>query len=186
MQLCEPVEEFSCYTQARFADTVTLNRALLEGFLQTQAAAETRRDHFFAGRYENIYISEQQLPQLAVIRGHIVALAARLLGRDVSQLRYGAWFNAMQPGDVTEPHQHDDYDELLSAVYYIQCSEHSGALQLMPQGASEILVAPQPGHCILFSPRLEHAVTQNRSQSLRLSLGMNIGVAGHLVRDPAD
>jgi len=171
------VETTPLYSLARFTDVDSLNQDLLSGFSAAQNAPDTRKDHFFAGRYENIYVSSTQCPALKILRQHILACATDLLGKPQSVLRYGAWFNAMQPGDVTEAHHHDDFDEVISAVYYIQCAPQCGDLILLPDGDAAVHIEPQVGNTVFFSPALEHAVAQNRSQQLRLSVGINIGMS---------
>ena len=80
----------------------------------------------------------------------------------------------MNPGDKTTQHQHDDDDELLSAVYYVQVTDNSGTLQL---GKGPILtqVTPQEGLFVFFPPNMPHEVTENLSEQCRVSLGINIG-----------
>lgn len=170
------ITHFDDYSVAEFDDYTELNRVLVDGFLACQHNATTRKNHFFGGRYENIYIDEADIPALATLRQEILACASDILGIPVSRLKYGAWFNAMAPGDATLPHSHDDYDERLSAVYYIQTDPLSGDLQLHLDADTATTISPKDGRCVFFSPSCEHAVSENRSDELRLSLGINIGV----------
>ena len=80
----------------------------------------------------------------------------------------------MRPGDITLPHSHNDDDELLSGVYYVKVPEHSGELVLY-QGNTSYGIQPAEGKLVLFSASLEHEVTRNDSQEMRLSIGMNFG-----------
>ena len=172
----DSLTHYNGYSIARFDHVMSLNQLLLQGFLDQQHATTTRKDHYFGGRYENIYIDESQIPALHVLRTHILDCAADILNLPVAQLQYGAWFNAMSPGDETQPHIHDDYDERLSAVYYIQAAPNSGNLCLALADAP-VEITPVAGYCIFFDPACEHAVSKNQSDQLRLSIGINIGHA---------
>lgn len=155
-------------------DAAALNQALYEGYLHHADADETRRSHFYEGRYENLYISREKLPEIAAILEHACQGAAQILGVDAGTLRAGLWFNAMPPGSRTLKHAHDDDDELLSAVYYVRVAEHSGNL-LLYSGNFVTQVTPQEGMFVFFPPDVQHEVTENRSNQTRLSLGINIG-----------
>jgi Rps23 Pro-64 3,4-dihydroxylase Tpa1-like proline 4-hydroxylase len=167
---------FPEYAIAEFDDFSELNRRLHDGFLQHQHATTSSKDHFFGGRFENIYIDETAIPSLSILRQAILACASDILHIPVEQLRYGAWFNAMAPGDCTLPHNHDDYDEKLSAVYYIHAEPRSGDLTLQFDTENKVTITPQAGRCVFFSPACEHHVSENLSDDLRLSIGINIGV----------
>lgn len=153
---------------------MALNKALSAGFTALADAPQSRRSHYFGGRYENIYISPEQLPAfgelLQIARGH----AADLLATTADRLKTGGWFNAMEPGQQTTLHSHDDDDEVLSAVYYITVPENSGELVLRP-AEGPIHVSPAEGSFVFFSPSIPHEVTPNKGNSLRLSIGMNFG-----------
>lgn len=162
------------YNRIHSTAAEVLNASLMEGFDALADAPETRRSHYFSGRYENIYISGEQLPAyaelLTIARGH----AATILGTQPDKLKAGGWFNAMGPGHETLMHSHDDDDEVLSAVYYVQVPPNSGELVLMgDQGP--IRVSPEVGHFVFFSSGLDHEVTKNCSDALRLSIGINFG-----------
>jgi ectoine hydroxylase-related dioxygenase (phytanoyl-CoA dioxygenase family) len=87
----------------------------------------------------------------------------------------GFWFNAMQPGDKTARHNHDEEDELLSCVYYITAPQQSGDLLLFDREET-LRVTPEAGKLVLFSPKLAHAVDENRSDQQRLSVAFNFGL----------
>ena len=97
-------------------------------------------------------------------------------GCPADSLKAGFWFNAMEAGQLTAPHHHDENDELLSAVYYIRVPENSGDLILHDEDR-KIRVQPQPGKLVMFTPDVLHEVTINHSPELRLSVGMNVGPA---------
>ncbi|WP_297528950.1 2OG-Fe(II) oxygenase [Thiohalobacter sp.] len=150
---------------------VAVNRALLAGFLAARDAPDLRRSHWLEGRYENLYVPRQRLPAIEAVLALAVRETQALLGIDFP-LRAGFWFNAMEPGQRTLPHTHDDDDELMSAVYYVQVSPGSGDLLL---GDPPARIEPRAGRMVLFPPDLPHEVTVNRSDRLRLSIGINVG-----------
>lgn len=155
-------------------ETRPLNRILLRQFLAAVDTAGVKRSHFFAGRYENLYIGLDRVPAAGAVLDRVGAWAAGILDRDAARLRRGFWFNLMEPGQRTLPHTHDDADELLSAVYYIRVPPDSGALRLRP-ASGDIVVRPREGMAVLFPPDLEHEVSENLSRERRLSIGINIG-----------
>lgn len=152
-----------------------LNERILAEFTRC-SAQPTRRSHFFHGRYENLYIDRDRMPSLAPVLDVAVRQAASLLETEPETLRYGYWFNLMQPGQVTSLHSHDEDDELLSCVYYLDVPEDSGNLVLHLSGERR-RIAPENGMFVFFSPRLEHEVGENKSDRSRLSLAINFGPA---------
>lgn len=96
-----------------------------------------------------------------------------MLDKPVHTLRSGFWFNDMQPGDVTQPHSHDD-DEWLPGVYYLKAPKYSGSL-ILCAGMKRISIPPEEGKLVLFSSSEVHEVTENKSNETRLSIGMNFG-----------
>lgn len=155
-------------------DAARINPLLVEGFALHADDADNTRTHFFRGRYENIYIAAEKLPALEPVMTQARAGAAQILAMDPDVLRVGCWFNAMAPGDVTLPHCHDEEDELLSAVYYVEVPGQCGEL-IIHDGARRIPVTPQAGMFVYFPPAVVHEVTENRSDRVRLSLGINFG-----------
>lgn len=93
---------------------------------------------------------------------------------DSERLQAGCWLNAMPPGSVTLLHSHDDDDELLSGVYYIQVPDRAGRLVLHHAGG-RVTVEPEAGKFVFFDPAIPHEVTRNESAQTRLSLGFNFG-----------
>ena len=134
-----------------------------------------RCSHYQGGRYENIYLAPDSLPGMQTILDVAATEASRLLARPVTALRVGWWLNRMAPGDVTFAHTHDEDDELLSGVYYIDVPPRSGELVLI-EGARREVIAPQPGLFVFFAPDVLHEVTRNDSDQTRFSIGFNIGL----------
>lgn len=146
-------------------------RARIAGLPETSIL---RRGHYLGGRYENIYVEKESLPGIGAILDMATKRAAEILGHPPSLLRIGWWLNVMQPGDVTHVHTHDDADELLSGVYYIDAPRDSGRLVLFDAGRREE-IEPVAGRFVFFAPDLPHEVTRNASDRARLSVGFNIG-----------
>ncbi len=150
----------------------TLNRALLSGFLHHQHDSDVKRTHLFNGRYENIYMTADQVPELRDLLDEACGHAGRILG--VSGLQAGCWFNHMPPGAATTRHSHDDDDELLSAVYYVSVPENSGRL-IIHQQDRQYEIEPEAGKFVFFAPDVVHEVSENTSSADRLSIGINFG-----------
>lgn len=167
------LQHFSLHT-TYLNDFQTLNQQLLDGLKRHIDDKNTRKTHLFFGRYENIYISSKQIPQISDILDSVVEIAAEILKRPPDELKAGLWFNVMNPGDKTTLHKHDDDDELLSAVYYIKVPDNSGKLVIGKEPALTKLT-PQEGLLAFFPPNMPHEVTENLSQESRVSLGINIG-----------
>jgi hypothetical protein len=140
-------------------------------------ANQTVKSHFFHGRFENIYISEEKIRGLATILTHIKNEAASVLQIPVEELKLGFWFNLMQQGDVTLSHSHDDDDELLSGTYYLQVPGGSASLIIHHPNATTT-IEPIEGQFVFFHPGIEHEVTQHQAKIARISLGFNLGRAG--------
>ncbi len=154
-------------------DFESLNAGLLERFDALKDDPGHRRSHHFHGRYENLYIERELIPEIQPLIEAVERAAMEVLGRG-EPIRCGFWFNAMGPGQRTTPHSHEEDDELLSAVYYVTVPENSGELLLYADPAT-IRVTPEPGLLVLFPPSLEHEVEENRSDELRLSIAFNFG-----------
>jgi len=155
-------------------DYENINSQIVQGLNTYINEESTRKSHHFFGRYENIYIDSDKIPALSFITEAAISQSAKILSCNASQLKAGFWFNVMNPGDKTTLHRHDDYDELLSAVYYVQVATNSGILHLKKRPV-DIQVTPEQGMFVFFSPTMPHEVSENLSQQCRISLGINIG-----------
>jgi hypothetical protein len=155
-------------------DFEKINSLLLSGYLDHVNDEDITRSHYLAGRYENIYIRQDKIAEVEIVLHTAIAHAATILQLDKNNLHAGLWFNAMQPGHITLAHQHDDDDELLSAVYYISAPENSGELSLRYKNFTT-RVTPEAGMFVFFPADIRHAVSKNNSTEIRLSLGINIG-----------
>lgn len=155
-----------------------INREIFDGFLQQKDNEDIHKTHLFGGRYENIYMTEQHIPQLKILMDEAISHAGQIL--DVTGLRAGYWFNDMPPGASTTLHTHDDDDELLSAVYYVYVPEDSGNLIIyddrLESDGKKIEIQSRTGDFIFFKPDVRHEVSKNKSAEHRLSIGINFGL----------
>ena len=162
------------YYEFNFPDAEDVNASVILDYLCKLESNEVRKTHLFGGRYENIYIDRKEIPGLSALIPFWIASAAQVLNKQPEDLQCGFWFNDMRPGDVTEPHSHDDDDEWLSGVYYFKVPENSGEL-ILHADDSKTVIQPEAGKLVLFSSSNVHEVSENRSQETRLSIGMNFG-----------
>lgn len=154
------------------------NTGIEQGFLKHYLETEIRKTHLFEGRYENIYLDENHIPELSPLIKEAVTHAEQLLG--LNNLRAGYWFNYMPPDATTTLHTHDDDDELLSAVYYVNVPENSGNLIIYDDTKNsespKIEIQSKTGDFIFFKPDVRHEVSKNNSSEHRLSIGINFGL----------
>lgn len=155
-------------------DAAAVNRVLLPAYRDQVAAGVERRSHLFEGRYENIYIGRERLPAIEPVLRAACAMTARLHGGVPGDYRAGFWFNDMPPGSRTLPHTHDDDDELLSGVYYVEVPPDSGCL-VLEEAEQRMVIRPLAGRMVFFAPETLHWVTPNLSGDSRLSIGINVG-----------
>ena len=167
-----PPRTLSTVHFAELPDAQATNRRLIEAFAREKGAPDVRRTHAFAGRYENTYIPAARLPELAPVTAFALRTAECIVRR--RGLRLGFWFNEMPPGSRTTLHSHEEIDELLSAVYYLQCAQDSGRL-VLHDAEAQVTVTPRPGLLVLFPPDLPHEVEENASSAVRLSVAFNFG-----------
>jgi hypothetical protein len=167
------------YKKFTSKNAVLLNAILEAGFLKQQNNPDIRKTHLFGGRYENIYLNQQHIPELAVLINEAILLAENIL--KVKNIRAGYWFNSMPPEAITTMHTHDDDDELLSGVYYVNVPQNSGNLIIHDDTDKShpetIEIIPTAGQFIFFRPDVRHEVSRNNSSEHRLSIGMNFGLA---------
>jgi hypothetical protein len=154
-------------------DSEALNRQIVEGYRQLREQDFLRRSHFFGGRYENLYFERERIPAIARVLEQAERHAQNLL-QQANDLRSGFWINDMGPGESTTEHDHDEDDELLSAVYYVEVPQDSGDLVIV-DSHSHTLLTPQAGMFVFFAPSVVHSVNVNRSGERRISMGMNFG-----------
>lgn len=156
-------------------NAIELNRQILEVYLQLGEHDFLKRTHFFNNRYENLYLLREHIPAISCILDQAESYAVSILQKKLSgKLRSGFWINDMEPGAVTTEHDHDEDDELLSGVYYVQVPANSGELNIINR-YSHTLISPQAGMFVFFAPDVSHSVSINNSLERRISMGMNFG-----------
>jgi len=162
--------------QTACEECLPYHAAIIEACHGFDASEWSRRSHYIDGRYENLYLDQSRIPELQPVLNILQQIAANHLGQERDSLKLGFWFNLMQPGQSTSLHSHDDNDELLSGVYYLDVPADSGEL-VIHHGDQTESITPRAGMLVLFSPELPHQVTVNNSEAARLSLAFNIGPA---------
>ena len=162
------------YHEFFFSAAGRLNQSVIDGYRFILESGEVKKSHLFEGRYENIYVEREAIPEISDLITFWIDSAAAVLGMNADELQCGFWFNDMRPGDVTLPHTHNDDDELLSGVYYLEIPENSGELVLY-HDKQAIRIQPVAGKLVLFSATDEHEVSKNLSEETRLSIGINFG-----------
>ncbi|MEI7842513.1 MAG: 2OG-Fe(II) oxygenase [Gallionellaceae bacterium] len=162
---------------ARLANSVAINKEILTAYNQLGIEDWLKRSHYFGGRYENLYLEREKIPSLTTIIKQAELFAQQILNTQ-QNLRSGFWFNEMGPNQATTEHDHDEDDELLSGVYYVEVPENSGDLVILDKKIpSRTIVKPQEGMFVFFAPSVLHEVTVNLSNQRRISIGMNFGPA---------
>jgi hypothetical protein len=161
--------------QARLPHAASLNEQILAGYAGLSDQDYSHQSHFIGGRFENLYLERGRISGLADVLTFAEG-AARDILRHPGPLRGGFWLNAMEAGDTTSEHTHEENDELLSGVYYVAVPPDSGDLVLR-DGPLIVRMTPRAGTFLFFPPSLTHWVETNHNPGLRLSVGMNFGSA---------
>jgi len=162
------------YSIFYFQNALSANAETFDAFSKIKDKPKIKKTHLFNDRYENIYIDKENIPTLIPILNFANQCAQKILNLK-TELNTGYWFNDMPPLSVTIPHTHDDDDELLSGVFYINVPENSGNLILTASKKTKTII-PQEGQLILFKADCLHEVSTNNSQQHRLSIGINFGL----------
>jgi hypothetical protein len=162
------------FQELTLEDSAGLNDRLYTRFMELYGTDRVRQTHHFEGRFENSYLQLSDIPDIATVLDVMKQQAAQFLGIPEATLKTGFWFNAMDEGQRTSLHHHDENDELLSAVYYIRVPENSGDL-ILHDGGNTVRIKPQEGKLVMFAPDVLHEVTSHLGSGLRLSVAMNVG-----------
>lgn len=152
-----------------------VNAEILKKYKQLKDDDFKEKTHLFYGRYENLYLEVNKIPELEIIVNNAQLNAANILNIAKEKLVFGFWLNAMAAGDVTTAHTHDDDDELLSCVYYIAVPENSGDL-IITANNEKTKIKPKEGEFVFFKPDVLHEVSENKSGQSRLSMAFNFGL----------
>ena len=141
------------------------------------------RSHYYNGRWENIYISHDIIPNIEkilfyagligkTIYGETVIVPRKDLGYHINEY----WFNISRPGESTGWHDHKKGAKL-SGVYYIDVPNNSGNILFSTDGSKNKCnweIKSQTGEMILFRANQKHAVGVNRSSEDRISFSFNL------------
>ena len=153
----------------------SVNKDLCAALRRHFVSGTLRGTHYFEGRYENLYLDRDAVPAVEPILRFAATCAALVLRRPQRHLRCGFWFNRMMSGDVTGRHAHDDDQELISGVYYVNAPPGSGRLVLDVPHGPPVYIDPLPGRLLLFAPDAAHQVERGVFTGTRISIGMNFG-----------
>lgn len=166
---------FQPYHRRKLANNVVeINNRIYKKFLKHSQEKNIKRTHYFNDRYENIYLNDYHIPELKLLMQQANEFASIILG--TNNLKSGYWFNSMPPSSITTLHTHDDDDELLSCVYYVNVPKNSGNL-IIHHNNTQFKIQPEAGEFIFFKPDVPHEVNKNKSTEHRLSIGINFGKA---------
>ena len=163
------------YTSVFSQSCFDINKKIIDKFESLSDEDFKAKTHLFHGRYENLYIDVEKLPELELIINTAKENASKIVKIEESKLACGFWLNEMQPGQVTTAHTHDDDDELLSCVYYIKVPDNSGDL-IITANNEKTIIMPKEGMFVFFSPATLHEVSENKSEESRLSIAFNFGL----------
>lgn len=152
-----------------------VNEIILEKYKQLNDDDFKEKTHWFNGRYENVYLDVTKITELEIIVNTALDNAEDILKIKKEKLAFGFWLNEMNAGDVTTAHTHDDDDELLSCVYYIDVPKISGDL-IITENNKVTNLKPNEGEFIFFKPDALHEVSKNESGQSRLSIAFNFGL----------
>jgi len=163
------------YTRIFSQSCFDVNNAIAKKYQSLNDKDFKAKTHLFNGRYENIYLDINKIPELKIVFEQAMDNAASILNIKKEQLTSGFWLNEMKAGDVTTAHTHDDDDELLSCVYYVLVPKKSGNL-IIYDNKTKNIITPSEGEFVYFLPATLHEVSKNESESVRLSIAFNFGL----------
>lgn len=142
-----------------------------------------KQTHFINGRWENQYLDPYSVPEVKEIFLSASIVAKNLINTPVLVPHQGLglsfdeyWFNITNSGESTGWHDHK-MNAVISGVYYLDVPENSGDIQFRIRdndGWKDWFVKSETGSMILFDAKLEHAVSENKSECPRVSLAFNL------------
>ncbi len=148
-----------------------------------QNVASAQKSHKISGRWENLYLSIEDVPAARVPIRFARDLGKRELGLSSvilfeplagsSDNRAPFWFNQAEPGESTGLHDHAHLS-ILSGVVYLLCEPNSGNLFFRKEGEVDLEIMPSVGKLVLFEPWMAHGVRKNLSKKSRLSMAFNL------------
>lgn len=135
-------------------------------------------------------------PNLSILKQEIVDIVTKTIFQQIPEIRmlnlrgcehFFGWVNVHEPGESLEVHGHTE--SAIAATYYIQAPEGCGELVLFDTENSidwkntslsstpivkERRIKPVEGKLAFFPSYVLHGVTENKSDSLRISLSTDL------------
>lgn len=146
-------------------------------------SSQMERSHYILGRWENLYLDPNYIPELKDIFKVAVISATRICSKPLVVPHKGLgfpvnefWFNVAKPGEKTGWHDHKD-KAVISAVYYLKVPKLSGDIKFRSKENGDwqyFTAVSTSGKMILFNSSLEHSVMENNSNDERISLAFNL------------
>jgi|TARA_R110002020_G_C16138977_1_gene761758 hypothetical protein len=122
-------------------------------------------------------------PEFEKVLNHISAQFTYVHHKKLKLLNFWGHVNEKNMSTVTHNHiEKEDYegDHHLSGTYYVQVPPKSGHLVLLYPYNSYVThkfpIMPKPGEFFLFPSTLDHHVTRNRSNEVRISVSFNFKI----------
>ena len=163
-------------------ENIKIDQILKEFFQNTEKYQYT---HYIKKRWENIYLSPQDVPSVLPLLSFAMSTALELF-RDVLEphqtliiphalLGYEKnefWFNAASKGQSTRMHNHNE-QALVSGVFYLKAPNNSANIFFKSGKDEELKIEPKTGKIVFFPSVLDHYVPENTSSETRISLAFN-------------
>ena len=144
---------------------------------------EKKYSHKINGRWENQYVDTFHLPDVKKILSIACKEGKKLINQSLvvpyKELGFPKnefWFNLTAPGESTGWHDHKEM-AVLSGVFYLKIPKKSGDIVFREKRKNdwfEWSIKSSIGKMILFNSSLEHSVSKNNSNDIRMSLAFNL------------
>ncbi len=163
-------------------ENINIDQILKEFYQNTEKYQYT---HYIKKRWENIYLSPQDVPSVLpflsfamstaleifrdVLEPHqILIIPHALLGYEKNEF----WFNAASEGQSTGMHNHNE-QALVSGVFYLKAPNNSANIFFKSGKDEELKIESKTGKIVFFPSALDHYVPENTSSETRISLAFN-------------
>ena len=163
-------------------DNIKIDQILTEFYQNSEKYQYT---HYIKKRWENIYLSPQNVPSVLPLLSFAMSRALDIF-RDVlephqtliiphSLLGFEKnefWFNAASEGQSTGMHNHNE-QALVSGVFYLQVPDGCANIFFKNGKDEEFSIESKTGKIVFFPADLDHYVPENKSNETRISLSFN-------------
>ena len=173
----------SIYSTNEIDKDVNIDQILIEFQKNSEKYSYT---HYINDRWENIYLSPQDIPSilpflsfalskaLELFRGMLnphqtLIIPHELLGYDKNEF----WFNVASNMQSTRMHNHIK-EAVVSGVFYLQVPKNSANLFFKSGKNNELEMEVEAGKIIYFPSELDHYIPENKSSDMRISLSFNL------------